>query len=454
MKKHSIVSAAVMLILCAPCTWAKVTDAEAAKLGGELTPLGAVKAGNSDGDIPAWDGGLISSVLGYQKGMHHPDPFPQDKILFTITNVNKDKYKANLTPGQLKLFETYPDTYKMNVYQTRRSASLPQFVYDATKANATRAELVSKGHGVKGAAIGIPFPIPANGLEAIWNHILRFRGVDVKTSRSQAAPTAGGSYTLVEISESIRFQYSRPEMTFEQLKKSNTIFHFKQVVTQPARLAGTALLVKETLDQEALPRQAWTYNIGQRRVRKAPNVAFDTPGTVSDGLRTTDDFDMFNGSPIRYNWQLVGKEEIYIPYNDYKLHSADLKYDQILNAGHINPDHVRWEKHRVWVVKATLKMGMRHIYKTRVFYLDEDSWQVSIADMYDNRDELYRVAVAHGLNYYEVPTHWSTLEVFHDLQSRRYLAMGLDNEGRMYDFDAKLSEANFTPAALRRAGIR
>ncbi|MEI6858198.1 MAG: DUF1329 domain-containing protein [Shewanella sp.] len=454
MKKLTILSAAVIVALSASSAWAKVTEAEAAKLGTELTPLGGIKAANADGSIPAWDGGITSPPTSYKKGMHHPDPFTGDKIEFTITNANKEQYKVHLTEGQIKLFELYPDTYKMNVYQTRRTASVPQFVYDATLANATRAELVSQGNGVKGASIGIPFPIPENGLEVIWNHILRFRGVDVKTYRSQAAPTAGGSYTLVETKEEIRFQYSRPEMTLEKLAASNTLFYFKQVVTQPARLAGTALLVKETMDQEALPRQAWTYNTGQRRVRKAPNVAFDTPGSVSDGLRTTDDFDMFNGSPIRYNWELIGKKEIYIPYNDYTLHSDKLKYDQIIHPGHINPEFVRWEKHRVWVVKAQLKEGMRHIYKTRIFYIDEDSWQVSLADMYDNRDELYRVAVAHGINYYEVPTHWSTLEVFHDLQSRRYIAMGLDNEGRMFDFDAKLSEANFTPAALRRAGIR
>jgi hypothetical protein len=163
---------------------------------------------------------------------------------------------------------------------------------------------------------------------------------------------------------------------------------------------------------------------------------------------------MFNGSPVRYNWELVGKKEIYIPYNDYKLHSDKLKYDQILKPGHVNPEYVRWEKHRVWQVRATLKDGMRHIYKVRDMYLDEDSWQVSIADLYDNRDQLYRVAVAHGLNYYEVPAQWDTLEVFHDLQSRRYLAMGLDNQSGMYNFDAKLTEANFTPDALRREGIR
>ncbi|WP_299495162.1 DUF1329 domain-containing protein [uncultured Shewanella sp.] len=454
MKKLGLLSTALLLALSGQSVQAKVNDAQADKLNKSLTPFGAEKAGNEDGSIPAWNGGITQPVKGYETGMHHLDPFASDNIEFTITNKNKAQYAKFLTPGQLQLFSLYPDTFKMNVYQTRRSASFPEFVYQATKANATRAELVDGGNGIAGAAIGIPFPIPQNGLEVIWNHVLRFRGVDLKSSRSQAAPTSGGSYTLVETTEELRSEYSRPEMNIDKLSNDNTLFYFKQVVTQPARLAGTALLVKETMDQEKLPRQAWTYNTGQRRVRKAPNVAFDTPGTVSDGLRTTDDFDMFNGSPDRYQWELVGKQELYIPYNDYKLHSDKLEYDQILQPGHINPEFVRYEKHRVWVVKATLKEGMRHIYKSRVFYIDEDSWQIAAADLYDNRDELYRVAMAHGLNYYEVPTQWSTLEVFHDLQSRRYIAMGLDNEGRMYDFGARLSEANFTPAALRRTGIR
>lgn len=274
MKQHSLLSLAVMLAFTAN---AKVSQQEADQLGKNLTPLGAEQAANADGSIPEWNGGLTQPVAGYEKGMHHPDPYSQDKVLYTITNANKSQYQKFLTLGQNKLFETYPDSFKMNVYQTHRSASNPQFVYDATKANASRAELVANGNGISGASIGVPFPIPANGLEAIWNHILRFRGVDIETARSQAAPTAGGSYTLVETAEEIRFQYSRPEMTLDKLKDENTLFFFKQVVTQPARLAGTALLVKETMDQEAQPRQAWTYNTGQRRVRKAPNVAFDTP---------------------------------------------------------------------------------------------------------------------------------------------------------------------------------
>jgi hypothetical protein len=291
-------------------------------------------------------------------------------------------------------------------------------------------------------------------LEAIWNHIVRFRGVAATRNGGQAAPTATGAYTLIGFDEQIMFKYSDAAATPQVLQAENILFRFKQSVTTPARLAGTALLVHETMDQVATPRQAWTYNTGQRRVRRAPNVAYDAPGTASDGLRTTDDFDMFNGSPDRYTWELKGKQEMLIPYNSYKLHSKETKYASLLTAGHINPDYVRWEKHRVWVVEAKLKDNMRHVYGKRVFYIDEDSWQIHVADLYDARGELYRVATAHGLNYYEVPTHWSTLEVYHDLNSRRYIAIGLDNEDKMYDFSVKLSDNDFTPAALRREGTR
>ena len=342
----------------------------------------------------------------------------------------------------------------MSIYKSRRSASYPEHVYQATLENATKTELVEGGNGIIEAAIGIPFPVPKNGLEAIWNHILRYRGEKIVREGGQAAPTASGDYTYMGFDDQLLIPYGVKGVKASELQETNILFKFKQKVTEPARLAGTALLVHETMDQIKTPRQAWTYNTGQRRVRRAPNVAYDAPGTASDGLRTTDDFDMFNGAPNRYNWTLKGKQELLIPYNDYRLHSDDLKYDQILQPGHINPELVRYEKHRVWVVEANLKSDTRHTYKKRVFYIDEDSWQVAVTDIYDNRDELYRVGVAHGINYYEVPTQWSTLEVFHDLQSRRYIAMGLDNEANMYDFSADLQDVDFTSSALRREGRR
>jgi len=451
MNKITLISA-ISLALASVSASAAVTPEQAAKLSKELTPVGAERGANADGSIPAWNNGITQAPAGYNKGDHHIDPYASDKILVTITNANLEQYKANLTPGQVKMFATYPDTFKMHIYPTRRSASMPSHVYDAIKTNATQAKLVLGGNGIENAVMGIPFPIPGNGLEVIWNHITRYRGVSAQITSSQAAPTSSGDYTLMEMKNSINFKYTEPGMTAQQLKEDNIIFKYKQIITQPARLAGTSLLVHETLNQNSEPRKAWTYNTGQRRVRRAPNVAFDTPGTATDGLRTTDDFDMYNGSPSRYDWKLVGKKEIYIPYNSYKLHAKGVDYDSLITPGHINQDYVRYEKHRVWQVEATLKEGMRHTYKKRVFFIDEDNWQVSVADIYDNRDELYRVAMAHELNYYELPASWSTLEVYHDLQARRYLAQGLDNQSKMYNFDAKLKDKQFTSSALRRAG--
>jgi len=453
-KKPTLIAVALCGVFATGSSLAKTSAENVAKLGAELTPIGAEKAGNADGSIPAWDGGITSAPAGYTPGMHHPDPFAADAVKFTIDKSNIDKYKSNLSAGQVALFDTYPDTFKMNIYPTRRSASYPDFIYDATKKYAASAELIKDGNGIKNTAIGIPFPMPETGLEVIWNHILRYRGLSISRFGGQAAPTAGGSYNVVGFDEKLLVKYSEKDATPESLQESNILFKFKQKVTQPARLAGTALLVHETMDQILTPRQAWTYNTGQRRVRRAPNVAYDAPGTASDSLRTTDDFDMFNGSPNRYTWELKGKTELYIPYNSYKLHSDSLKYDDILKAGHVNPEHVRYEKHRVWVVEANLKEGTRHIYKKRVFYIDEDSWQIHVADIYDNRDQLYRVAMAHGLNYYEVQTHWSTLDVYHDLNSRRYLAIGLDNEEKMYDFSKPFKNVEFTSNALKRDGRR
>jgi len=453
MKNKSLLLA-ISVALASSTVSAKITTADAEKLGKELTPVGAVQSANKDGSIPAWTGGITQAPATYTVGDHHVDPYPDDKVLYTITAKNVSDYKELLTPGQVKLFETYPDTYKMEVYQTRRSASFPSHVYDAVKINSTRAELIEGGNGIKNTAVGIPFPIPETGLEAIWNHILRYRGEAIARQGGQAAPTASGSFTYVGFDDQLLIPYSVEGTTPSELEKTNILFKFKQKVTEPARLAGTALLVHETMDQIKTPRQAWTYNTGQRRVRRAPNVAYDAPGSAADGLRLTDDFDMYNGAPNRYNWTLKGKKEILIPYNDYRLHSDQVKYSDILQAGHINPELVRYEKHRVWVVEANLKENTRHTYKKRVFFIDEDSWQVAISDIYDNRDELYRVAVAHGLNYYEVPAQWSTLEVYHDLQSRRYIAMGLDNENKMYDFSVKLKQKSFTPSALRREGRR
>ncbi|MBL9190124.1 MAG: DUF1329 domain-containing protein [Opitutaceae bacterium] len=439
--------------LLASAALAAVSESDAARLGQDLTPLGAEAKGNADGTIPAWTGGLTTAPAGYKPGMHHPDPFAGDQPLYTITGANAAQHAAKLTAGQQAVLKAYP-TYKLTVYPTRRSASNPPAVYDAIRRNATSAKLVPGGNGISGAVLGVPFPLPKDGLEVVWNFLTRYRGVAATRRIDQAAVERGGGYQLVKFDDEFLFNYSRPGITAKELEDSNTLIYFKQAVTAPARLAGTILLAQETMDQVKEPRRAWVYNAGRRRVTRAPNVAYDNPGTAADGQRTSDQFDMYNGAPDRYEWTLVGKKEMIVPYNSYRLHSDKVKVADILKPLHPNPDLARYELHRVWVVEAKLKPGTSHLYARRTFYIDEDSWQILAADQYDGRGQMWRVSEAHCINYYDAQTFWSTLEVHLDLQNGRYLAVGLDNENEMYDFGVKRTPADYTPDSLRRDGLR
>jgi hypothetical protein len=455
MLKRAIGFAAAAL-LGSTASWAAITAQEAERLGADLTPVGAEKAGNADGTIPAWTGGIRSPAEAgfpnFHPGEFHPDPYASDKPLFTITAANMSQYAAKLTEGHKKLLQAYPD-YKMIVYPTHRSAAYPQRIYDATKKIATTANLAPGGNGVTGATIGIPFPIPKQGVEVFWNHVLRYRADTIQHSYGQAPVTPSGNYTLVHLKEDTLIQYSLPGMT--EAAMNNIIVYFIQETTAPARLAGEILLVQETLDQAKDSRKAWVYNPGQRRVRRAPDVAFDNPGTDSDNLRTADQLDMYNGSPERYDWKLVGKKEMYVPYNAYRLQSEKVKYSELLTKNHINQDLARYELHRVWVVDSTLKPGQSHLYSRRTLYVDEDSWQILAIDCYDARGQLYRVQEGHPINYYELPAINTVLELVMDLSNGRYLALGLQNEEpKSYDYSVKLSSADFQPSVLERRGIR
>jgi hypothetical protein len=341
----------------------------------------------------------------------------------------------------------------MVVYPTHRSGASPERVYEATKRNATSARLVPDGNGFSGALDGTPFPIPQSGVEVFWNHVTRYRGIAAGLQVGQAPLTTGGSYTLVNFKEEFYFQYYEPGITEAAL--NNILLFFTQETTAPARLAGEVLLVQETIDQATEARRAWVYNPGQRRTRRAPNVAFDNPGTNSDNLRTADQFDMYNGSPQRYDWKLVGKREMYVAYNAYRLQDGKLKYGDLLHRNHINQDLARYELHRVWVVDSTLKPGVSHLYSRRTLYVDEDSWQILAVDCYDARGKLYRVQEGHAMNYYNLPSLWTDLELVMDLSNGRYLALGLQSEEpHSYDFSIKRTPSDYQPSVLDRRGIR
>jgi hypothetical protein len=455
LRKHTLMAAAIAMALSAASVMAAVSPQEAAKLGTTLTPFGAEKAGNTAGTIPAWTGGITQPPSDYKKpGQHHPDPFATDKPLYTINKANMAQYQANLTPGAVALLSAYPDSFNLPIYPTRRSGSAPQWVYDNIAKNAVTAKLAAGGNGFTDAYGGTPFPIAQSGVEAIWNHIARYRGEYIVRRATEVAVQRNGDYIPITAQQEVLFRFYDPKGSAASL--NNTMFDYLSFIKSPARLAGGATLVHETLDQVAEPRKAWVYNAGQRRVRLAPTLAYDTPIAAADGLRTADDTDMYNGSPDRYTWTLLGKKEMYIPYNNYKLGAPSVKYKDLLQVGHLNPDFTRWELHRVWVVEGKLKEGERHIYSKRVLFLDEDSWQAAEVDQYDGRGELWRVSLAYLKNYYELPTTWSAMDVFHDLQSRRYHVQNLNSEEASgIDFSQPVpGEGYFTPAALRRRGTR
>ncbi len=441
----------VGLAVSTTAAYAAVGADQAARLGKDLTPTGALKAGNG-GAIPDWEGGITRPPGGYKVGTFHPDPFAADKVTLQITPANYKQHAEKLSAGAQAMFAKYP-TFRMDVYPTRRSASFPQRAYEYTIKNATSCKLVADGEGIENCAEGFPFPIPQNAHEAIWNHKLKHKGLSVLSLSNQAVPTAGGSYTMIRLREEILGLYYKPGNTSESI--NNILLYFKQDVLGPARLAGQVLLVHETLNAKAAPRQAWVYNPGQRRVRRAPNVAYDNPGTASDGLRTNDMTDMFNGAMDRFTWSLEGKKEMYVPYNSYVAHSNQTSVKDLIRPGHLNPDKLRYELHRVWVVEAKLKAGSRHINSRRTFFLDEDSWQILLVDHYDGQGNMWRYSEAPSVNYYEVPTFWSTLETHHDLKSGRYLVQQIDNDEPLpRDFGYQSSPVNYSPQNLRTSGVR
>lgn len=430
----------------------QLTPAQISSLGTSLTPVGADPKGNKEGTIPPWTGGLPTNAAPVVNN-YVSNPYPDDKPIFVITAENYRQYMDKLTPGQVAMFTRYPKTFKMPIYPSRRSVGFPDDVYKKVHQTAGQARTVNGGDGITNFNFDyFAFPIPSTGAEALWNHKTRYR-INLKRSYANATPTSNGDYTLVHVEEQLAYPQFVKDADLEKLKG---IFTFLQQRTiSPARYAGNVLLVHDTLDPTVLPRLAWTYSAGQRRVRRAPQVVYDSPDANADGMRTVDNFFLFSGAPDLYNWKLVGKKEIYVPYNSYKLADPSVKYADILTPGHINSDLTRYELHRVWEVDGTLKEGKRHIYAKRNLFIDEDSWMILTADHYDGRGNLWRVGEGHLLQQYhrQIPSY--AVETLYDLQAGRYTAAGMyGNEGSGPDFNYSPSYNDFTPSALRSSGIR
>jgi len=437
-------------LLCAMGAAASAQTYTAADLGKTLTPFGAVKAGNADGTIPAWTGGYTTPPAGWKPGDFRADPFGAEKPLFSITAANVDKYADKMAAGTVAMVRTLPG-YHVDVYPTHRTAAAPQYVYDAAIANASRAHLSANGLDVIDSKIALPFPIPHNGNEAIWNHILRWRGPGLERTVQSAITTPTGDFSLTKSHEKIMFPYAIAGL--DNPKNWDSMYWGE--VLDPPRVAGQLTLVVSYQDPFEQPREAWTYNPGERRVRRAPEINYDTPITNSDGLETIDDYDMYNGAIDRYDWKIVGKKEVYVPYNTYKFQDPKYKYSDLVLKDAANPDAIRFELHRVWEVEGTLKADVRHIYSKRTDYIDEDSWQILIADRYDARGSLWRTAIAMVQEFPEVPLMGADGYEFLDLIQHRYLLQGMHNQEPYGSIlNAKLSTDDYSAEALRRAGRR
>ena len=443
-------SIAVLLVLFSPGILALTAEEKVARLSTDLTPVGAERTGNGS-DIPEWKVGLAKDD-SEPAGTFHKDPFASDIPFLRISAANIVEHKNRLSAGQIAMLQRFPDMY-FDVYPTHRSASYPDYVYDAIKVNAERAQLMKYGAGVTGATMSSPFPIPENGLEALWNHTLRFRGQTLNYTAVASAVASNGlrSDTLRLYEYYVR--YSEKGLEPEEL--DNKIFFLKRKTLAPAKLSGGITLVHETLDQVRSPRKSWIYVPGQRRLRRTPDLAYDTSDSNTNSIRTIDQVDMFNGAPDYYDWSLLGKQEMYIPYNSYKVHQNTLKIDDILHTNHLNSALLRYEAHRVWVVEANLRVGFSHRYAKRRYYLDEDSWSIIYAEEYDATGTLLQVTESHTINYYDQQLIFPTLEVTYDFTSGQYYVEGLDNERpKTLDFSFKLTEEDFSTNAVRREAKR
>ncbi|MBV4520243.1 DUF1329 domain-containing protein [Pseudomonas sp. SWRI74] len=448
---QTVLAASLALVLAAQAQ-AAVSTQDAAKLGSSLTQVGAEKAGNADGSIPAYNGGLTTPPASFKSGdSMRPDPFANEKPLLVIDGKNVDQYKNLLSATTVELAKRFP-TFRVDVFPTHRTVSLPQAILDNGVKNASGAKSLEGGLAIDNVLPGIPFPIPQSGNEAMWNFLLRYQGVSISSKYDSWNVDSAGVPSLAITGQAF-ISYPIYENLTQPISSADVYYQMKLSYTGPARRAGEAIMLKDAANPLQQPRRAWQYLPGQRRVKLAPNLAYDTPNPGTAGAGTYDDVFVFNGALDRYDWKLVGKQEMIVPYNTYKLtYAQDPK--SLTSANHLAPDFVRWEKHRVWVVEGTLKAGARHIYAKRRFYLDEDSWTALASDQYDARGQLYRGSFAFLSQSYDKQVPDSTPFMIYDLVGGSYSINGVVGPYGGIKYIDPLSKAQWSSESLAGAGIR
>lgn len=442
---------------------AAVSQKEAAQLGKNLTPFGAIKAGTKDGKVPPYTGGLKKSQIpsSYKPGSgRYPNPFAGSKPLYTVTAQDMSKYSKYLTLGEKAALKAYPHKFLMHVYKSHRTDRYPKWVLKNTVKNATRAHMVGKvaGDGVAGAYGGIPFPIPHGklaGYQLLWNYYLRWQGVYVKSRWPIWYTDSNGHKNLTGFYWDYVIPYYNPnahkmhgwayrEMTFRYYA--------------PASLVGTSSLQDFSMNYSKHQKMTWVYNPGTRRVRIAPAYRYDTPVASVGGVYNYDQQDGYGGRPNQYHFKVLGREEKLIPYNDYKMCTLTTSKQMMKGRGGemFNPNPARWEMHRVWVVQATLKKGKRNVYQKRRFYIDEDSYIMVEADVWDHSGNLVDVGWGYPfLTYGKTPSMQPCFASVNMNQGTYLLAVQLgDPKSYMKVYGHMPDMQKFTPSSLQRSGVR
>lgn len=420
-----------------------------------ITPFGAEVAGNKDGTIPAYTGGITQFPSGFKPNSGKwADPFPNEKPTLQITAQNYQQYADKLSASALELFKRYP-TYRMDVYPTHRSVSYPDWYLANSTKNAQTAKLEKNGLYLTGAFGGKPFPVPKSGQEALWDWELRYVGVASRNNvKTWLVDSSGGAILAAQFKSALYYPYF-DEKKEEEFKKKGGLAIWYEVFNDyaaPARLIGDTSLFWYFMDTADHDQQSWEYNPGQRRVRVAPDLAYDTPNPGYSGVITMDDIQLFYGKIDRWDAKLVGKKEMYIPYNDYKQ-QYETTASKILTPHFVNPDDVRWELHRVWVVELKLKPGARHVYSRKTLYFDEDGGG-GMMDAYDQSGKLYRGGFETTVPAYDYKVPYSLGNWFYDFNNGVYIFGSHPADAPGILFNVNFPSDYFTPERMQASGVR
>lgn len=445
------------LAMCFIALLCSATYADPSKLGTEFTPMGANPAANKNGTIPAWSGHIVGLPDGafYESGQIHPDPYKKDEPILIITSKNVQYHKDKLTAGSLALFKKFPNTFKMKIYPTRRDFRYSKGIEARTKYNVGRARMVNID-GLQSYSGGAPFPMPKNGAEVIWNSRFNQPFIGVEALYDSIAVYKNGSHKRHrnEMVLESPLNYAAAQGELAKLADIDTAAYLFVRTLEPKTKKGEMIAVHEPVDQLNNPRKAWIYIPGAKRVKRAPDVGYDMP--IGPGeLMTADDMFGFAGAMDRYDWKLIGKREMYVPFHNYAFDFPKADYKDLLPGGHVNPKYMRYELHRCWIVEATLKKNARHVYAKRHFYIPEDSWLIAATDVYDGQGELWRAGFNNTLYNYFLQGYIMRAQVNYDFLENAYVALRLINGTKPVEYAAQpRGRKFFSKPTLQKMGRR